>query len=96
MKNESSLDKSTYRAAYRVAQNHGAGPLSVDGYYQTVEPCGGLASGWLFRYMIHYSLEISVDEQASFAGAAGCFFADGGAVQDLSGPMFINRLCTLA
>lgn len=95
MENEPSPDESTYRAAYRVAQDHGAGPLSVDGYHQTVEPCGRVAGGWLFRYIVHCSLEIPVDEQDSFAGAAGCFVADDGAVRDLSGPMFMDTLCKL-
>jgi len=95
MENEPSPDASTYRAAYRVAQDHCAGPLSVDGYHQTVEPCGRVAGGWLFRYIVHCSLEIPVDEQDSFAGAAGCFVADDGAVRDLSGPMFIDTLCKL-
>jgi hypothetical protein len=96
MENETSLDESSYRAAYRVAQHHGAGPLSVDGYHQTVEPCGRVAGGWLLRYIVHCSLDIAVDEQESFAGAAGCFVAGDGAVRDLSGPMFMDTLCTLA
>jgi hypothetical protein len=96
MENAPSLNESIYRAAYRLAQEHGAGPLAVDGYHQAVEPCGRVAGGWLFRYIVHCSLEIPVDERESFAGAAGCFVADNGAVRDLSGPMFMETLCTLA
>lgn len=50
MSNESSQRESTDSAAYNLAQTHGARPLSVDGYHQTVELCGRVACGWLFRY----------------------------------------------
>ncbi|ORC54200.1 hypothetical protein BZK31_26270 [Pseudomonas floridensis] len=57
---------------------------------------GRVAGGWLSRYIVHCSLEIPVDEQESFAGAVSCFIADNGAVRDISGPMFMDTLCTQA
>lgn len=82
--------------AYVRAQAHGAGTLSVDGYQQTVEFCGRLPNGWLFRYRIVCSLDIPAHEQELFAGAAGCLVADDGQVHDLSGPMFMDVLLSLA
>lgn len=95
MNNESSCSESTCRAAYSRAQDHGAGPLPVDGYQQTVELCGRVASGWLFRYRIICSLDLPAHEQESFAGAAGCLVADDGQICDLPGPIFIDMLQTL-
>ncbi|UVL83859.1 hypothetical protein LOY35_27485 [Pseudomonas sp. B21-028] len=96
MKKELSGSESTYSAADRRAQDHGAGPLAVEGYQQVVELCGRVADGWLFRYRIHCSLNIPAHEQESFAGAAGCLVADDGLVRDLSGPMFMDMLRTVA
>lgn len=96
MNNESPRSESTYSAAYRRAQDHGGALLPVDGYQQTVEPCGRVASGWLFRYRIICSLDIPVHEQESFAGAAGCLVNDDGLIRDLSGPVFMEMLHTLA
>jgi hypothetical protein len=96
MSNESSQRESTDSAAYNLAQTHGARPLSVDGYHQTVELCGRVACGWLFRYRIICSLDIPAYDQESFAGAVGCLVADDGEIRDLSGPMFIDMLHMLA
>lgn len=82
--------------AHGRAQAHGAGPLPVDGYQQIVELCGRVASGWLFRYRIICNLDIPVLEQELFAGSVGCLVADDGQVRDLSGPMFMDMLHTLA
>lgn len=90
MNSESSRSK-----AYVRAQAHGSGPLSVEGYQQTVEVCGRLPSGWLFRYRIVCSLDIPAHEQELFAGAAGCLVADDGQVHDLLYPMFMDMLRSL-
>ena len=92
MNNESSQYESTGSTAYNLAHAHGARPLSVDGYHQTVELCGRVACGWLFRYRIISSLDILAHDQESFAGAVGCLIADNGEIRDLSGPMFMDML----
>ena len=96
MKNESSQHESAGSTAYNLAQAHGARPLSVDGYHQTVEMCGRVACGWLFRYRIICSVDIPEHDQESFAGALGCLVADDGEISDLSGPMFMDMLHMLA
>ena len=97
MNNQSSQRESTGSStAYNLAQAHGARPLSVDGYHQTVELCGRVACGWLFRYKIICSLDIPAHDQESFAGAVGCLVADDGEIRDLSGPMFMDMLHMLA
>lgn len=92
--NEYSQSESTRDRAFNRAQAHGAGPLPVEGYHQTVELCGRVTGGWLFRYRIICSLDIPAHDQASFAGALGCLVADDGEVRDLSGPMFMDMLHT--
>lgn len=89
------IDASTCSQALRCAQAHGAGPLAVDGYQQTVELCGRIASGWLFRYRVVCNLNVPVEEQESFAGAAGCLVTDDGQVKDLSGPVFMDMVRSL-
>jgi len=96
MNNESSQREYAGSTAYNLAQAHGARALSVDGYHQTVELCGRVACGWLFRYRIICSLEIPAHDQESFAGAVGCLVADDGEIRDLSGPMFMDMLHMLA
>jgi hypothetical protein len=90
------LDASKYCMALRCAQAHGAGPLAVDGYQQAVELCGHIASGWLFRYRVVCNLNIPAQEQEFFAGAAGCLVTDDGQVEDLSGPVFMDMVLSLA
>ena len=68
----------------------------MEGYEQTVEWCGRVAGGWLFRYRIFCNLEIALHEQECFAGAAGCLVTDDGQVKDLPGPLFMDMLRTLA
>lgn len=92
MNNESSQRESTGSTAYNLSQAHGARPLSLDGYHQTVELCGRVACGWLFGSRIISSLDIPAHDQESFAGAVGCLVADDGEIHDLSGPMFMDML----
>lgn len=89
------IDTPACRRAVERANAHGAGPLPVDGYQQTVDLCGHVANGWLFRFGVVCNLNIPEVEQESFAGAAGCLVTNDGQVRDLPGPVLMDMLRAL-